>query len=419
MFEMPPNNEQAEQGLIGCIFNDNSAFFDVYGTITEDDFFVPVHGEIFGKIQELIESGRVASPVALKNLFDKHPALEKLGGAGYLADLAGSVVSALNAADYARQISDLSERRRLLSALSKATEELKFSSSTARPVDEIKSEIMVQAEISGRSVFVRTKREVAQDVLQSLQRPPECFKTGIESLDTAMNGGLYPSFTYGFAGAAKRGKTTLAHTISHNLNQNGVDHAYVALEMGANQIEARNVARQLGVSAGAFYYHNPDLIKRAVGVLPDIKNHTLYLDMAGANFNQIKAEITRLVLRKKIKGFVVDYWQLVQGIQKGQSKADFLYDVAQWFANFARRHKVWCILLAQLNDDGTTLDSRGLQRACDQLYNIEKADTGGQADELYLSLKFSRYTPTVDIGSYNSPKFWINPRGPFFDEIFN
>ncbi|CAB4139745.1 DnaB Replicative DNA helicase [uncultured Caudovirales phage] len=418
MFELLPSNEEAEQGLLGCLLKENSVFFDVYGTVKEEDFYTPIHGEIFAKIQEFIEAGRVASPVALKNLFDKHPSLENLGGAVYMADLASNMVSVINATDYARQIADLSERRRLLEALSKASEELKFFNSSARPVEEIKSEIMAHTEISARSVFTRTKREVAADVLKSLQSPPECFPTGIESLDTAMNGGMYPGFTYGFGGAAKRGKTTLAHTISHNLNQAGVDHAYIALEMGANQIEARNVAREIGVSAGAFYYHNPDLIKKAVNKLPEIKNHTLYLDMAGASFNQIKAEITRLVMRKKVKGFVVDYWQLVQGVQKGQSKADFLYDVAQWFANFARRHKVWCILLAQLNDDGTTLDSRGLQRACDQLYNIEKSETGTQADELWLSLKFSRYTPTVDIGSVNSPKFWINPKGPFFDEIF-
>jgi len=418
MFEMPPNNQEAEQGLIGVLFNDNAVFFDIYGLVKEDDFFVPVHGEIFGRIQEYIEKGLQASPVSLKNLFDKHPSLEKLGGAQYLAELAGSVVSTVNTVDYARQIADLSERRRLLVALERTTEELKFFNHTARPVDEIKAEIMVQAEISGRSGFVRTKREVAEDVLRTLQRPPECVKTGIEAIDTAMYGGLYPGYTYGFAGAAKRGKTTLAHTISHNLNNQGVDHAYIALEMGANQIETRNIAREISVNSGAFYYDNPELIKRAIGVFPDIKNHTLYLDMAGANFDQIKAEVTRLAMRKKIKGFVLDYWQLVKGAEKNQTKADFLYGVAQWCADFSRRQKIWCILLAQVNKEGDTFGSAGLEKACDQLYFIEKSESGSDAEELWLNLRFSRYTPTGDIGSTISPKFWINPKGPFFDEIY-
>lgn len=416
MFEFPPHNLDAEQGLLANLLTNNSLFFEAYGTVSEDDFSLPIHGEIFEKIREHVEQGFQASPTTLKNFFDKHPALEHLAGGAYLNQLAACVVSLGNTADYARTIADLAERRRLLAMLGKLTEELRFSTSAARPVAEIKSEILASTEIAGRSVFSRTKHEVIDDVLKALQSPPDCCVTGINLLDQAMVGGLYSGFTYGFAGAAKRGKTTLAHTISHNLNAASVPHAYFALEMGANQIEQRNIARDLQVNSASFLYRNEDVIKRAAKQKFEVKNHTLYFDMAGATFSQLKAEVMRLVLRKKVRGWILDYWQLVGGLPKTQTKADFLYEVAQWCADFSRKHKVFCILIAQLNKDGETFGSSGLEKACDQLYFIEKSNS--RDEELWLNMKHSRYTPVLDIGSAEHPRLWINPKGPFIDEIY-
>lgn len=66
----------------------------------KDDFYIPVHGEIFQKIRECIESGSVASTVGLQNVFAKHPALANFGRGQYLAELAGSVISGVNAPEY-------------------------------------------------------------------------------------------------------------------------------------------------------------------------------------------------------------------------------------------------------------------------------------------------------------------------------
>jgi replicative DNA helicase len=233
-----------------------------------------------------------------------------------------------------------------------------------------------------------------------------------------MAGGLYEGFTYGFCAPQKAGKTTLAHTISHNLNAQGVNHCYIALEMGSTQIEQRNLARDMGLNSLAFLQENksPDMIARAVQTVAEMPDHTLYLDMPGCTFNQLKAELSALIAKRRIKGFILDYWQLVGGCAKGQSKADFLYDVAQWCANFARKHKVWCIMLAQMNREGSVFGSGGLEKACDQLYYIEKCE--GYENMLWFRMKDTRYTPPCSIGDENTPKFIINTKsGPFLDEI--
>ena len=56
-----------------------------------------VHGRIYAAIGKLIERGQIANPVTLKNLFDQDGALAEIGGAQYLARLAASVVTIINA----------------------------------------------------------------------------------------------------------------------------------------------------------------------------------------------------------------------------------------------------------------------------------------------------------------------------------
>ena len=84
--------------------------------------------------------------------------------------------------------------------------------------------------------------------------------------------------------------------------------------------------------------------------------------------------MARLVLRGGIKGIIIDYWQLISGVQKGQTKEEHLSNVAQWIAGFCRRHGVWSIVLSQLNKEDNAFGSAGLNRACDQFYKLYRSD---------------------------------------------
>lgn len=411
-----PHNIEAEQGLLGALLIENSAFYDAYGTVKKEDFFFPAHELIFEKIHERVDEGKVASPITLKSYFENNEDLKDIGGAGYLADLAGNVISVVNVEDYAQTIYGLAERRRLLSAVESAHETL-MDPNTDPSV--VRADISHAVENSGKSIFVKTKKQVAAEAVEALQMPKKCYPTGLAALDKAMAGGFYAGFTYGLCGAEKRGKTTFAHTISENLNNAGVDHAYIALEMGSAQIEQRNIARCIGVNSMAFLQEkkSQDLLRKAADHSISVKDHTLYLDMPGCSFAQIKAELSALVAKKKIKGFILDYWQLVGGCPAKQTKADFLYDVAQWAANFSKRHGIWCVLLSQVNREGKVFGSAGLEKACDQMYFIERCENFSEA-MLYLNLSHSRYTPTGQVGSDTQPKFTIETKaGPYIEEV--
>src|SRR5215831_4453115 len=110
----PPANIEAEQALLGAILVNNAAQARVAEFLLQEHFGNAVHGRIYAAISRLIERGQIANPVTLKNLFDQDGALAEIGGAQYLARLATSVVTIINAEDYGRQIHDLYLRRQLI-----------------------------------------------------------------------------------------------------------------------------------------------------------------------------------------------------------------------------------------------------------------------------------------------------------------
>ena len=84
-----PHNVEAEQALLGAILVNNEAGHRVMGFLEPQQFHEPVHGRIFEACQKLIERGQIATPVTLKSYFENDDALVDVGGAQYLARLAG------------------------------------------------------------------------------------------------------------------------------------------------------------------------------------------------------------------------------------------------------------------------------------------------------------------------------------------
>src|SRR5262249_3841859 len=77
-------------------------------------FYEPVHTRIYDAAQKFMERGLIANPVTMKTQFDADEALKDLGGAAYLAKLAGLASNVVTIIDYARTIYELAISRGLI-----------------------------------------------------------------------------------------------------------------------------------------------------------------------------------------------------------------------------------------------------------------------------------------------------------------
>lgn len=411
------SNEDVEQAFLGAVLASGKALDRCIPLVQPEDFYDPVHGAIWTAAVKRRDSGAQVNAALLADVGDRleaeFPELKQHGGGrAYLIDLQTSVVTVVNAPDYATKIRELAKRRRLADvAIATANACLDFD----RPMDDLLGQIVGEAERLVETGRSRTRGAVLSDMLESFRNPPVVYPTGMPSLDAAMVGGLWPGRVYGIAAHDKAGKTGLAGTISFNLNEAGVKHGYFALEMGADQIEIRQVSRALRVGTTKIMERDRGVMEALAQYRMSAADNVVYVDMPGGTVDELRSEILAARSQHRITGFILDYWQLVEGKTRQQSDEEHLRRVAQWLANVAKRLNIWIIVLAQLADDGeaTALSRRGLNRAVDQLYFLHRK----QGEDFgWLAMKVSRYTPQGDIGSASNPSLRMCFPGPWFED---
>lgn len=103
---------EIEQAYLGALLVSDEAY-DVAGWMRPAYFYSEIHGRIFDSIQKLKESGKTATPQVVAQFFTQEAALEQVGGARYVYDLAQSVVSTIPTAvtSYAEHIYNAHTRR--------------------------------------------------------------------------------------------------------------------------------------------------------------------------------------------------------------------------------------------------------------------------------------------------------------------
>ena len=269
---IPPYNTDAEQALLGAILINNATYSRVSEFLQAEHFGNAVHGRIFASIGKLIESGQRADPVTLKGLFDQDTALASIGGSQYLARLATSAVTIINAEDYGRIIHDLYQRRELITIGEDVVNDA-FHQDLDDPARE-------QIERAERRLFDLATagqleggfRAFDTALVDAINNAEAAFKrsgrtvgvaTGFADLDKKL-GGLHPSDLVILAGRPSMGKTALATNIAFNaakaykpargpdgrtVAEDGAVVGFFSLEMSAEQLATRILAEESGVSS--------------------------------------------------------------------------------------------------------------------------------------------------------------------------
>ena len=113
-FRSPPHNFEAEMALLGAILVNNRSFERVQEFLFAEHFADPAHARVYEACAHLIERGQIADPITLKNYFKDDEDLKAIGGQGYIAELANSVMTIQNAGDLGKEIYDCYLRRELI-----------------------------------------------------------------------------------------------------------------------------------------------------------------------------------------------------------------------------------------------------------------------------------------------------------------
>ncbi|MCE9507724.1 MAG: replicative DNA helicase [Alphaproteobacteria bacterium] len=338
-YRVMPHNEEVEQALLGALLVNNKALEKVSEFLRAEHFYNPVHGRIYDAIAKFIERGQDASPITLKNFFEKDADLSHVGGGQYLSDLASSVISVANVADYGRTIYELHLRRALIAMGEDVVNDAydhNIDLDASQQIEQTERrlfELATAGEVKGGFVAFRESltRAIAQaQVAYQREGQVTGVTTGLIDIDKKL-GGLQKSDLVILAGRPSMGKTALATNIALSAARAHVEHhakegavvGFFSLEMSAEQLATRILADLSNVAS--------DKIRRGevrdtdfhkfVEASQTLSSVPLFIDDTPAlTISAIRTRARRLQRQHKLGMIVIDYLQLIQG--SGRANAD-------------------------------------------------------------------------------------------------
>jgi replicative DNA helicase len=238
--------------------------------------------------------------------------------------------------------------------------------------------------------------------------------TGIARLDEFLGGGLTPKTIIAVAGATKVGKTVLAATISHNLENHPspIPHLIISLQRSRSELAQLKLARRLGIEASQFKNPGQNL-RQQIDALPVSPTASYVMHKPGATYKEIAAEIAHQARVNGIRLVIIDYLQLIAGKQPREPDESHMTTVSQALLNLANDLNVAILVLVLENDFGEPWLKAHAIKYTSQAYLVLHRDKSARG--AYFETKVSAYLDENDIGTIQHPSIMLMPDGPHFD----
>ena len=369
-FRFQPHNIEAEKALLGAIFINNRAYEKVAEFLLARHFFVPQNGRVFEACTRLIERGQIADPVTMKTLFEQDQDLADIGGAAYLADLAASAATIINAGEYGRLLHDLYLKRQLI-ALGQDVVNDAFGAAVDETADEqIEKTEQRLFELAATGEIEGGFRPFKETLLDAIQMAEAAHKregglsgvpTGLRDLDKLL-GGLHRSDLVVLAGRPSMGKTALATNIAFNAaytnrrtqGEDGAVVGFFSLEMSAEQLASRIISEQTNISSDRMRkgeLSNDEFNRLAVGSQELYAIPVFIDDSPALSVAQLRTRARRLKRTEKLGLIVVDYLQLMSpGLgSRYDGRVQEISEITRGLKTLAKELDVPVLALSQLS----------------------------------------------------------------------
>ena len=358
---LPPQNIEAEQGVLGAILLDNDVLHDVIPILKAEDFWRDDHQTIFRAIRDLYDAGKPVDGLILTDELKHRGEFDKIGGMEALTELVDRVPHAVNAKYHAGIVREMALKREVIISARTILEEGYATRLNAdQLLEEAEKRIFAIAEdrVSGETVALTDILEETMKRIELRQTEKHAVRglpTGYFELDDYLCG-LQPGQLIILAARPSMGKTALALNIcEHVAIDLKIGVLFVSLEMGEMELAEQHAERRARVEG--------DKLRKGFGLgyremtqlgkgYEDLRSSLLFIDDTPArNMLQITANSRRLKLRNDIGLIVVDYIQLVDSESPDgrESRQEQIAKISRRLKTLARELKVPVLALSQLN----------------------------------------------------------------------
>lgn len=353
-----PQNNEAEQSVLGSILLQPTALIAANEFIQANDFYRRGHQLIFQTMIDLNENNEEIDLVTVADRLASNKQLEDVGGTPYLAELSSIVPTAANVEHYAKIVEERALLRRLIQASNEIiTETYEESEDISNILDMAEQKILKVSERKNRSGFLKigdVLRDSMEEIDHLYQNNEEItgLSSGYRALDL-MTAGLHEDELIILAARPGVGKTAFALNVAQNIGTATSENvAIFSLEMGATQLVNRMLCAEGTINAnnlrtGQLSEEEFEKLFVAMGSLS--KANIFIDDTPGIRVSEIRAKSRRLMQERGGIGLIIiDYLQLIEGSGR-ESRQQEVSEISRQLKKLAMELSVPVIAISQLS----------------------------------------------------------------------
>lgn len=359
LLKLPPQNNEAEQSVLGALMLDKEAIINIGDLLRSADFYNPTHARIYEAVVKLFESHQPIDILSVTAKLKEQNILAEIGGSTYLTQLIESVPSASHIGHYAKIVKEKKVLRDLINA-SAQINELAFNHTEdiESTLDEVEQKIFAIAQHSIPQSFIHIKEELDQayERIERLARGEKSIRglgTGFPEIDNLLSG-LQNSNLIVIGARPSLGKTTLALDIARYIaTKEQKPVGIFSLEMSREEIVDRLLAAEsqvplLRIRTGRIT-DDTDFELLQAG-LDSLSKSPIYIhDVPTSNIMQIRTMARRLQAQNGLAALFVDYLQLIQPRTQSDNIVQQITEISRGLKALARELNIPVIAISQLS----------------------------------------------------------------------
>lgn len=350
-----PCSVEAEQAVLGSALIDPSCMDELTGMLTQEDFYLAEHAEIYKAMQTMYATSKNIDVVTLLDTLVVSGTYDEAGGRSYLALVADAVPTAINAVDYAKIVRDKALLRKLIEVGESITESAYIGEDTAEAlIESAEKQVYQIADSRGNTGFVGVQEAMikAMQTLNTLSSDPNALRgvpTGFTALDEVIVGMSGADLV--LVGARPgMGKTAFAMNIATSAAERTKKTVCVfSLEMSAEQLVNRMIASEAQIDSYKLRRGDlkPDDWQKIAYTASHISEMDIRIDdTPGITVSGMRSKLRRV---KDLGLVVIDYLQLMQGEKHSENRVQEVGEISRNLKLLAKEFDVPMVCCAQLN----------------------------------------------------------------------
>jgi replicative DNA helicase len=357
--QLPPQNLEAEEYVLGAMMLSAQAIEAVTDTIDAGDFYRESHGKIYRAALDLFQHGHPVDAITVADKLDELGELEAVGGKDRIREIATLVPATSNAGHHARIVREMATLRSL-TVVGESIQRLGWDRPGETPelVDRAQQMVFDLAQHRIRGSFEHIEvlvKESFEQITRMYEQGGEMTgtPTGFRDLDQ-LTTGLQPGNLVIIAGRPSMGKSAFALGVASNLAlHHDIPVAIFTLEMSKLETAQRLMCSEGRVELQRLRTGRltQDDWPRLVKACDSLYKAPIYVDDTRlTTMLEIRGKCRRLKAREPKLGLIlIDYLQLMTSGSNAENRVQEVSQISRSLKVLAGDLEVPVVALSQLS----------------------------------------------------------------------